>query len=146
MKRLTFGALAVVAVASLGCSDATGVSLEDLTGTWVATQYSFTNLADPTQSMDLISAGGGLTLTVEATGDYTATLVVPGDAPEVITGTVSVAGDTLTISESGQGSPTPYLASRSGGTLTLTSDEEEFDFDDDGVEEPASARIVLVRQ
>ena len=146
MKRLTFGALAVTLTATLGCGDATGVSVEDLTGTWVATQFLFTNPANAAETFDAIAAGGSLSLTVQATGDYTATITEPGSAAEVVTGTISVEGNVVTIAESGQGSPTPYAATRSGDTLTLTTDDEEFDFDDDGTDELASLRIVLVRQ
>jgi hypothetical protein len=146
MKRLAFGALAITVIATIGCSDTTGVSVEDLTGTWLATQFTFTNPANAAESFDLIAAGGTLSLTVDATGDYTATFVEPGSAPDVTTGTISVEGDIVTISESGQGSPTPYAASRSGDTLTLTTDEEEYDFDDDGTDDLASLRIVFSRQ
>jgi len=34
----------------------------------------------------------------------------------------------------------------SGNTLTLTTDDEAFDFDNDGASEPASLRVVLEKQ
>ncbi len=146
MKRLTLGALAIAVAAGIGCNESTGVTVEDLAGTWTASQYLFTNPANTSETFDFIGAGGSLSFTVDAAGAFTATIVEPGDAPETLTGTIAVEGDILTISESGQGSPTPYLATRSGNTLTLTTDDESYDFDGDGTDDLASARIVLVRQ
>jgi hypothetical protein len=145
MKARNLSVCLGVAVA-LGCSDSTGVAVEDLTGTWVAIQYVFTNPANQSESIDWIAAGASLTIAIDAAGDYTATIVEPGNAPEVISGTIAVEGDVVTISESGTGSPTPYVASRSGDTLTLDTSDEEYDFDGDSIEDPASLRIVLQRQ
>lgn len=146
MKHLASGALAVMLMGIVACSESTGVSVDDLAGTWSATQFLFTNPANAAQTYDMIAAGGSLSLTVQPNGDYSATMTVPGNAPEAFTGTISVEGDILTLAESGHGSPTPYNASRSGNTLTLTTDDELFDFDEDGTEELASLRLVLVRQ
>jgi hypothetical protein len=145
MKARNLSVCLGVAVA-LGCSDSTGVAVEDLTGTWVAIQYVFTNPANQSESIDWIAAGASLTIAIDAAGDYTATIVEPGNAPEVISGTIAVEGDVVTISESGTGSPMPYVASRSGDTLTLDTSDEEYDFDGDSIEDPASLRIVLQRQ
>ena len=65
---------------------------------------------------------------------------------ETRTGTVIVTGTTLTIAESGQGSPTDFLAVRDGNSLTLTTSDEEYDFDGDDVEDDATLRVDLTRQ
>lgn len=143
MRRMQLAALAALPILAMGCKDTTGITIETLAGTWNATQFQFTNTADPTQTVDVIALGVTFTIVVSANGDYAATMQEPGELPEVEEGTVSIVGDVITVSESGQGSPTPFSAVRSGNTLTLTNTDEEYDFDEDGGEEPASLRIVL---
>ncbi|HWP38708.1 MAG TPA: hypothetical protein VNL18_14275 [Gemmatimonadales bacterium] len=146
MKRSGWLTTGLLAGAALACGDTTGVSTDSLVGTWNATKFEFSNPANSAQKADLVALGGSFTLTIAASGSYTATFQEPGGAAETVTGTISVQGDTLTVSESGQGSPTRFRASRSGNTLTLDSSDEEFDFDDNGTEEPARLVIVLVKQ
>ncbi len=147
MRVIRLGLSAVAVAGAVACGDSTGVTVSDITGTWNASSVVFTNLANPSQKSDLIAdADGTLTITFSANGDFSITLTVPPDQPETDVGTVEVRGDTLTLAESGQGSPTDFIASLSGNTLTLTTDDEEFDFDDDGTDEPASLRVVLQRQ
>ncbi len=143
MKRTFVVYLLVGAAAGIGCGDATGVTADELAGAWSATQYEFTNPATASQQVDIIAMGGSFSISFMASGDFTANFQEPGEQLETISGTISVGGDTLTISESGQGSPTDFVASRSGSTLTLTTSDEEYDFDGDDVEEPASLRIIL---
>jgi hypothetical protein len=146
MTRATFTLLALTTPLLIGCGDATGIQPVDLAGSWVASEYRFTNPANTAQTVDLVAVGGSLSLMIMADGNYTVTIQEPGNVPETRSGTVEVRGDTLTISESGQGSPTDYLAQRSGDTLTMTTSDEEFDFDQDGTDEPADVRAVYVRQ
>ncbi len=143
MRRIQFSVLALLPILAIACKDSTGITIETLTGTWNATQFQFTNMGDPTETVDIIAFGTAFTIVVAAGGDYVATFREPGELPESEQGTISVVGDVITISESGQGSPTPFSAVRNGDTLTLTNTDEEFDFDEDGTEEPASLRIVL---
>ncbi len=146
MTRTTFSLLALMTPVLIGCGDATGLDPVELAGTWSALEYRFTNPANTSQTVELIALGGSLSIVIRADSTYTATIQEPGDAPETRSGTVEIQGDTLTISESGQGSPTPYMARRSGDTLTMTTSDEDFDFDQDGTDDPADVRIVLVRQ
>ncbi len=146
MTRTTLSLLALTTPVLIGCGDATGLDPVELAGTWNAIEYRFTNPANTAQTVELIALGGSLSILIRADSSYTATIQEPGDVPETRRGTVEIRGDTLTISESGQGSPTPYMARRSGDTLTMTTSDEDFDFDQDGTDDPADVRIVLVRQ
>jgi hypothetical protein len=131
--------------ALVACGDSTGVTVNDLEGTWTATEMVFTSQADPSTSIDLVAAGGSLTLTIRADGTFTTAMREPGGEIDIDTGTVSVEGTVLTIAESGQGSPTAFSASRSGDNLTLTSSDEDYDFDGDDIEDEATLRILLQR-
>ncbi|TFH64663.1 MAG: hypothetical protein E4G90_07640 [Gemmatimonadales bacterium] len=143
-KQRSIGVLVFAAI--VGCSDSTGVEIADLTGTWNATVVEFTNPANTAVKFELINEGGSLSLVVAANGDYTLNVLFPGDPVEVQQGTIGIVGNVLTLSETGQGSPTDFVFTLSGNTLTLTTNDVEFDFDDDGTDEPASLRIVFQRQ
>ena len=135
-RVLAAGAM-VVAVAA--CSDSTGITVEDLVGTWEATEIVFTNSANPSETVDGIDLGVSLTVTINSAGTVTTVFDDGQGGTDTDSGTLSVDGSTLTI-----GSDT-FEAERSGDVLTLTGDVE-FDFDEDGSDDPASVLIRLERQ
>ena len=147
-KRSGVAVLAVAAVAA--CGDSTGVGdvaeVVDLAGTWNATVVEFTNQANTAEKIDLVAEGATLVLTILANGDYTLTIDEPMEAQAVEHGTLAISGNTLTLSETGQGSADDFTLNLSGNTLTLTTDDDAFDFDDDGTDEPASVRLVFQKQ
>ena len=125
------------------CSDSTGLEPDDLAGTWEATAAVMTSVAEPTVSFDLIAEGGTLTIVLNADGGYVFTSAFPGEAPEIEIGTYSVAGDVLTITAVGE-DPETFTIARDGDTMTLTGDDD-FDFNDDQVDEPATLVITMAR-
>lgn len=138
-----------VVIESRLCSGNYTVELDpnDLEGTWVASVWELTNPANASQSVDMLAAGGSMTIVFRSDGTFTSTILDPNETvPDVDTGTYEVVGSALTIAESGQGSPTLFQAVRDGNTLTLTSSDEDYDWDDDGTDDPANMRIVLNRQ
>ncbi len=145
MKK-AIGILLLAAAAS-ACGDSTGLDSNDLAGTWGATVWELTNPAVAGQSVDMLTAGGSWTIMFNSDSTFTSTILDPGETiPDVDTGTYEVVGTVLTIAESGSGSPTPFQAVRDGNTLTLTSSDGDYDWDDNGTDDPANERIVLSRQ
>ncbi len=144
--RKAIGSL-LLAAALGACSDSTGLEPNDLAGTWVASVWVFTNPANTSQTADIVALGGSFMLVLSADGTFTSTIQEPGDdLPDVDTGTYEVVGSLITIAESGQGSPTEFQAVRDGDSMTLTTSEEEYDWNDDQVDDSASMRIVINRQ
>ncbi len=145
-KRSGVAVLAVAASVA-ACGDSTGVGnvpeVVDLAGTWNATVVEFTNQANASEKIDLIAEGATIVLTIMANGDYALTVDEPMEAPSVEVGTITIDGNTLTLSGTGESSADAFTFNLSGNTLTLTTDDDEFDFDDDGTEEPASLRAVF---
>ena len=141
LRNLTTAALALILVS--GCGDATGVTLDELAGTWTMTSMVFTSTEDPTQSVDVQPFGAGLVLTLAADGTFEAAMTFPGEPVDEDTGTYDVTGTILTLSDSGEGTPDAFELTRSGDTMTLTIDDE-FDFVED-VNEPATLVITLTR-
>ncbi len=144
MKRL-LKSVVPVAVIWIACGDATSVEPSAIAGTWNGLQYAFVNKADPTESVELVSQGATLTVTFTSGGDFTWDFRDVDGAVEARSGTFSVDGEVLTLSESGQGSPDPFLAVREGDNMTLRTGNREFDFDEDGTDDPAELHIFLTR-
>jgi hypothetical protein len=133
---LAAGAM-VVAVAA--CGDSTGITVEDLVGTWEATEIVFTNSANTSESVDVIDLGASLTVTINSAGTVSTVFDDGQGGTDSDSGTLSVDGSTLTV-----GGET-FEAERSGDVLILTGDGE-WDFDEDGTDDPATLTIRLVRQ
>jgi len=95
-------------------------------------------------TFDMVTEGAALTLTLSAAATYDFLFTFPMEDDEVESGSYVVTGNTLALSPTGTGSPESFTIARNGDTMTLTSDDE-FDFDDDQVEEPAISVITLTR-
>lgn len=145
MRLPNMTAVPLVALFAMACGDATGISPDQLAGTWTATSFVFTNQTNATESVDMIALGASFALTIRADGTFTTTLVEPDGTGDVDSGTVDVTESILTIADSGQGSPTAYNAVRRGDDMTLTTSDEDFDFDGDGSDDLADLRIELHR-
>ena len=142
MKRL-LKSVVPMAVIWIACGDPTGIEPGAIAGTWNSITYGFVNRADPTETVELVSQGASLTVTFTSDGDFTWDFRDVDGAVETRSGTFSVAGDVLTLSESGQ--EDPFLAVRHDDSLTLRTGNREFDFNEDGTDEPAELRIFLTR-
>ncbi|MBS1242166.1 MAG: hypothetical protein H6R40_1593 [Gemmatimonadetes bacterium] len=132
------GAAVALAVA---CSDDTGPSEDELVGTWNATKLEF---VAPGVAVDAIAFGATMQLVLGSNGTYTVTLGFPGEGTETETGTWSASEDVLTLS--GSDGDMQFDMSLSGNTLTLTGADGEFDVDDDGVDDPVTVNVTLVKQ
>lgn len=130
---------AAATLGAVACEKATGVTIADLVGTWRATKLEFTNKANTAQKVDLVPLGAQLTIVVESSGRAISTFSFQGST-SVDTSQIAIRGDTLLI----DGERAVFVLS--GNTLTLTDNEEEFDFNQDGTQDPAILVAVLVRQ
>ncbi len=138
LRTLIAPLLAVTFV--VGCGDSTPEEVaEALAGTWNATSVVFTNKANSSETFDPLAGGGS----VNTTTTFTADGRFSGSSTE-LGGTFVVQGTNLIFTNPGKSDPDTVAFTLSGNTLTLTVDDE-FDFDDDGVDESASLAIVLQR-
>lgn len=145
MRRRRATVLAVALGLALGCGeDEGGITVADLVGTWTATKFEFTNRANPAQKIDLVPFGLSFTLVVAPGGRYTMTMSFPGQPGEVEQGVVSVAGDSICVDPDGPEGQECMAFTLAGDTLTVTGDGE-FDFNGDGVDDPAVMLLVLRR-
>jgi hypothetical protein len=144
------GFSAVVLAAGCGGDDGTGLNadftLADIAGTWEASEFKFTSKSNTAVSVDIVALGGDATLTVAGGGTYSLVSLVPGRAIDVVKGELSVEGGTIAVSESsGAGNRMAFQAGLSDNTLTMATGDAEFDFINNGNEEPANLQIVWNR-
>jgi len=127
MRGRMWSSLALAAAVAVGCSDSTGVTNTDLVGTWAASEFVFSDFADPVTDFDVIGMGGGATIVIRADSTFTTTITLPFSDPLVANGTWKLQGDkTLILTE---GSETTALdVSLSGTTLTIHTTDLTFDF------------------
>jgi hypothetical protein len=153
MSRLRSTSLALL-VLLLGlsglasCSDSgtdSSKELAPLVGTWRAQALVLSNKANPSQSVDLVEEGAVFTLSILSSGQYSATMQVFGQSlpPEV--GRIRVSGSEFTLT------PTSYDGAATSGTwkfqgeILVLDGDTEFDFNQDGTRQPATAHFELYR-
>ena len=136
----------VVALAALaGCSssDSNDVGIMDLVGNYTATKLEFVSVADPSDKFEAIAAGITVDLVITSGGDFTTTIHSPGDPDDVTTGTVVLDGNKITLDSS---DPTSGTFTLNGNTLTVhITTGAEFDFDNNGTDDPATVNAVFLR-
>ncbi len=141
--RLWTRMVAALAVGAIACSgdDGGGGNPADLVGTWTASKVEFVSATYGT--VDLVSKGGSATLVLNSNMTYTATVRMPGQPDQVMTGTWNTS-DGLSLVES----PTSQMQFNyvlAGNTLTLTGADSSFDFNGDSIWEPAKLNITASR-
>ncbi len=150
MKTSSLG-IALLASVAVGCSDSdtTGpggsATPSQLVGTWVGSSYVVTSVANASLSADLFDMGMTLSITFTET-DYTGLSTFPGDPDENFSGTYTISGLEITTVEVGIPTPEVFGYALVGSVLTLNGADETYDFDNDGVEDPATFVIILTKQ
>jgi hypothetical protein len=120
----------------------------DLVGTWEATEFRFVSSPTPTDTIDVIDLGGGLSVTLVADGRYDMTIELPGELPDDQSGVALVVGDIIVmIDEVAPEGSIRFEYGLAGETITLRG-EDSIDFDDppDGTNEAAVVEMVLERK
>jgi hypothetical protein len=139
MRHLRLAAATTLLAAGLAaCSDST--SPADLAGTYDVTVFEFTNADNTTEKVDVVDLGAAIEITITAGGAFT--IDVDG---ETETGTIEIDGSDVTVTIGGD--PATGTINQNGSTVTLNFDTgTEFDFDEDGTDDPATLRVVMTLQ
>lgn len=155
-----FAVVLLTGTVFIGCGDDDGtepeqITLADLAGLWEAQSYELTSNAAPEISMDLVVLGGSFTIDADATGDFTGTAGIPEAVGGPLTlpflGTFElVTQDSMRVTFNPE--IPPFLTNftgwfeLSGNTMHMIDENTSFDFDQDGVEEPATFDGVMLRE
>jgi len=132
------------------------IVIADLAGTWTCTQFLAVSTVDPQIQFELISMGGALSVTVAPDGSFVGNASFPDPdtgLPVAVpfAGTFDLASQTVLLMGFVVEIP-PFLENGSyeftlnGNTLTLHEEVSDFDFDFDGVADPAEFDATFVRQ
>ena len=132
----------------LGCGDEgpDDLAYGDLEGTWVPLSLVFTSDADPATTFDFLAAGGSGSLRFEP--DTTFLLLVvsdPGSPTESVAGPVAVEGATVVLTDEADPDTHFLRGGLAEGRLVLETDDAEYDFDENGIDEAARLEAVFVR-
>lgn len=136
-------AATLVTVACSGGGSST--SSNDLVGTWTVTRYELVSTSSASAKVDLITLGGTVTLVMKSDGSYQMTMKVPGEPDETVAGSWNVSGDVLTTTQVGMSGNMQFDCVLSGSTLTLTGADAEWDFNGDGIDDPAKLNMTATR-
>lgn len=137
------------AVLLAGCGDSNapgggGVTINDLVGTWQITKWEYTSTANTSMKVDLKAMGASATLTVQSSGAYTITGTFAG-FPFSSSGTYAVQGNNIVVNEADGDGPQTVPFTLNGNTWTITGLSGDWDFDDDGTDDPATLLIVFTK-
>lgn len=147
MSLMLFAAL-LLGSACGGSEGSTGVDADPavapFVGDWEATEFTVTSAQNAEVFFDLTD-GGSFTINVQPSGLYTAIVEFPQlPAPVVEIGQLSIAGSSITLRPQGGTAATSAYTFDGPNRLTLDG-PTEFDFNNDGTPDPATALIVLQR-
>jgi hypothetical protein len=156
--------LAVIVLAGAmftGCGDDDGgggpdlIKVSDFEGSWVASSYRVTSVANPQISLEFVALGGAFGWEADDAGDFTGRAFVPaaltGQSMELpFQGTFDLISQDSILVDFAVEFP-PFLEDTRAGftlegdTFTITDDNTSFDFDGDQVAEAATFESVLIR-
>ena len=126
--------IALLASVAVGCSDSAAgpgsATPADLVGVWIADAYTVTSVANTSTSAELVVMGMTLTITFTET-TYAGIVTFPGEPQEDFSGTYTIDGQSLILDELGEVELETMIYSLSGSVLTLSGNDDEYDFDDD---------------
>jgi hypothetical protein len=140
-SRAIAGLLAIIL--ALGCGDDEGAApdpdfvLEDLVGTWDAAAFKYTSRTNTAVSYDIVEAGGLASMTVGSDGEFSVVVLAPGDALDVISGSLTVEDGIIVAHDSEENETLSFEGGFVGTTLSMRTPDAEFDFIGNGNEEPA---------
>ena len=122
-----------------------GPATHPLFGSWSATRWQYTSVADPERVVDVVcDLGGSVTLSLSVAA-FILTCDVAGRGRWSLAGACVVTGDELQLTVDGANEPDVVRTRGAGATLSLRSDASAWDFDGSGRDEAAAFVAVLVR-
>jgi hypothetical protein len=138
--------MTAAALVACGGGDATAPPADDFAGTWQATKVELVSAASSSVRVELVAAGAAFTLTLRSDHTFTLTGIIPGESPLTLTGTWTASADVFTMSfTSGLSGQWQFDYSLAGDVLTMNGANTDWDFDDDGDDDPARLNLVFVR-
>ena len=122
----------------------------EISGEWHATDAVITDANDPTISFSPLAAGGSIFLRFSIDGEFQSIIQVPEMEDDVETGTYEIVDDFILVEPTDSPGDTIHFAyefqtSKTAFSLTLITDDLDYDFDGDGTEVPAMLFAIVIR-
>ena len=148
--------LTIIGLSLSACGDLSEfiqpITPAEISGEWHATDLVITNAADPTQSVDAIESGSSLFLRFSIDGDFQSIIQTPGQADDVETGRYQIleTDEFILVEPTEAPNDTIHFAyefqkSKTSFSLTLITDDLDYDFNGDGTEVPAHVFTIVIR-
>jgi len=124
----------------------TNTSVAEIAGNWSATRADFSrNTAGPGLKISVVDSGGTATLQIQGNGRFTFTIMLPGANTDISTGRLGFDEDLLVVGYDDDPEEFDFFGIQSTMNTMSIEGPTEFDFDGDGVDEPARVTLDLVR-
>ena len=151
MKSFSKVLLIVLAVFLAACSsgnDPDNTTIPEvpdgLVGYWIGSNFFYINQADTTERVDLAEFGVVFSIIVNPDSSYSSTTLFLGQTIEE-EGTISISQDILTFTQ-----PSDQVRigkfTLDGTAMDIRFEEEAFDFNQDGIDDPAILDITMEKQ
>ncbi len=150
MTRLAAPVMLSALLAS-GCGvESTGPldqEMQALVGAWQATKFEYLSHAESGGHVNLASLGARVNVAIGERGDWTLLIGRPGMLLyEVSTGSLSSIRDsTVLLHWEGYPEPMTFVFGLLDDVLTMRTSDAQYDFDTDGMKEPADLAMILHR-
>jgi len=127
----------------------TNYSVADIAGHWTAARAFFSQSGTgPVQEVDVVAEGGTVTLQIQTNGRFTLTITREEEAPETSTGRLGFDEDLLVVSFDDEPDDFTFFGityAEPGLSIHSVGAAGTFDFDGDGMDEPAHVAFDFVR-
>jgi hypothetical protein len=129
-KVARFAFIVTISGVVVGCGDGTGPSADSIAGTWTVTKADVISVANPSTKTELVALGFTGSLVLNSNQTFVFTTTIPGDTPEVSSGTYAYTSGQLTLTTTSSSPPETlsFTVTLSGSTMTLTGGIVEWDF------------------
>ena len=126
----------------------TNTSIAAISGNWNATKAVFGNTSGPVMETDVVANGGTVSLSIQSNGRFTITVAEQGKPAEIDTGRMGFDEDLLVVSFDDDPEEFEFFGiNHIEPNLTITGGNGSagYDFNGDGVDEPADVDFEFVR-
>ncbi len=138
MKRFIVIKIALVSALGMACQLPSDVEVADVIGSWVAEEARFSNIANLNETVDITDLGWEFFIDIAADGGFVRVAIEPGEAPDTLTGTLTI--------ENGKDLSVSTAAGTATGEIFKEDEQIAMSFDE-GVERDVAGkgRVVPVR-
>ena len=127
----------------------TNTSIAEMAGNWNATTGLFQSASlGPATETDVVAEGGTVTLSIQTTGQFSITVQEAGRTPDTSTGRMAFDEDLLVIffdDDPGEFEFFGIIHNEPNLSIQGGNGSAEFDFDFNGIKEPANVDFEFVR-